>query len=93
MLAEPDRRGAGPVLGAIPYSHQPRAAAHRRRIRAAAPIAGRALSGTTCVTPDDDSVLVTYDVTRLMRLGGATPVPRHARRRATVSTPRPCWPR
>ena len=62
-----------------PYSHQPRPAAHRR-VGAADAIAEPARRGTTWSRPTTDGVLVTYDVTRLMRLSGAAPVPGDPRR-------------
>jgi predicted NAD/FAD-binding protein len=67
MLAEPTAGERG-VLGAIPYCanhaqlHTDESILPRRR-RARA-------SWNYLVTPSDDSVLVTYDVTRLMRLDG-----------------------
>jgi predicted NAD/FAD-binding protein len=67
MLAEPTAAERA-VLGAIPYCAN-HAQLHTdesvlpRRPRARA-------SWNYLVTPNDDSVLVTYDVTRLMRLGG-----------------------
>jgi predicted NAD/FAD-binding protein len=67
MLAEPTAAERA-VLGAIPYCAN-HAQLHTdesvlpRHLRARA-------SWNYLVTPDDDSVLVTYDVTRLMRLEG-----------------------
>jgi uncharacterized protein len=69
MLAEPTSTERA-VLGAMPYSIN-HAQLHTdasvlpRRPRARA-------SWNYLVTRDSDTVLVTYDVTRLMRLGGAT---------------------
>lgn len=69
MLAEPTSAERA-VLGAMPYSIN-HAQLHTdasvlpRRPRARA-------SWNYLVTRDSDTVLVTYDVTRLMRLGGAT---------------------
>jgi predicted NAD/FAD-binding protein len=67
MLAEPTAAERA-VLGVIPYCAN-HAQLHTdesvlpRRLRARG-------SWNYLVTPNDDSVLVTYDVTRLMRLGG-----------------------
>ncbi|HEX2398378.1 MAG TPA: FAD-dependent oxidoreductase [Mycobacterium sp.] len=67
MMAEPTAAERA-VLGAIPYCtnlaqlHTDESVLPRhRRVRA---------SWNYLVTPDDDSVVVTYDVTRLMRLDG-----------------------
>jgi uncharacterized protein len=67
MLAEPtDAERA--VLGAIPYCTNH---AQLHTDEALLPRRGRArASWNYLVTPNQDSVLVTYDVTRLMRLGG-----------------------
>jgi uncharacterized protein len=67
MLVEPtDAERA--VLGAIPYCTNH---AQLHTDESVLPRHGRArASWNYLVTPNDDSVLVTYDVTRLMRLGG-----------------------
>ena len=77
MLAEPTA-AERMVLGAIPYCtnhaqlHTDESVLPRhRRARA---------SWNYLVAPNNDDVLVTYDVTRLMRLDGPTPVPGHPRR-------------
>ena len=71
MLAEPTPVQRE-VLGALPYSRQHRAAAHRHPAAAAAPSApGR--RGTSAARPGPGGqVTVTYDLTRLQRLDTET---------------------
>ena len=77
MLAEPtDAERA--VLGAIPYCTNH---AQLHTDESVLPRHGRArASWNYLVTPNEDNVLVTYDVTRLMRLDGPAPLPRDTRR-------------
>ncbi len=67
MLAEPTAAERA-LLGAMPYCTN-RALLHTDESVLPRSI-GRAPPGTTCVTPNDDRVLVSYDISRLMRLGG-----------------------
>ena len=77
MLAEPTA-AERMVLGAIPYSINE---AQLHTDESVLPRTKRArASWNYLVAPERDNVLVTYDVTRLMRLDGSTPVPCHPRR-------------
>ena len=90
MLAEPTA-AERMILGAIPYSTNQ---AQLHTDESVLPRNHRArASWNYLVAPDRDDVLVTYDVTRLMRLRGPAPVHGHAWRSATASTRQPCWPR
>ena len=67
MLAEPSAAERS-VLGAIPYCANH---AQLHTDESVLPRSHRArASWNYLITPNDDSVLVTYDITRLMRLGG-----------------------
>ena len=91
LLAEPT---AAERAGARRHAvlDQPRAAAHRRIGPAATPPGPRVVE-LSDDRRDDDEVVVTYDITRLMRLSAAEALPGHPGRPVTASTPAPCSPR